>query len=225
LGKREWLFFGDRGSGKNSMRIESCITEINLFRFIQELVFTTEACHGVIGIRPIQVHSRPAPGPGKLLLPSAFSPPVHAAPALSHTWWQLRDRRRPTPGAEVSAGPFAGDERALTGTRTPSPTFLLCETEFPNPNLSYLSYLYVLGSDSDLITCLYMCCAYQLREFVSGVPIFLSYWTNHCEKFVSWISFWLFPLASRIVLLWGDASGCVWEEELFFFPGLSIVCQ
>ena len=94
-----------------------------------------------MGIRPIQAHFRPAPGPGKVLPPSAFSSPVHAAcarRALSRSWGQLRDRRRRTPGAQVSGGPFVGDERAPTGTRTPSPPFLLCETEFPNPNLSYL---------------------------------------------------------------------------------------
>ena len=89
-----------------------------------------------------KAHFRPAPGPGKVLLPSAFSSPVHAAcarRALSRSWGQLRDRRRRTPGAQVSGGPFVGDERAPTGTRTPSPPFLLCETELPNPSLSYLS--------------------------------------------------------------------------------------
>jgi hypothetical protein len=47
-------------------------------------------------------------------------------------------RRRPTPGSPIFVGRFAGDEHP-SGTRNSSLLLPLCETEDPNPNLSYLA--------------------------------------------------------------------------------------
>lgn len=80
-------------------------------------------------------------GPGKNFLYCvhlAFSSPVHPAPrALSPSrgddWATAAAQAR----SQVFVGPFAGDED-LPGMPAPFAPLLLCETESPNPNLSYL---------------------------------------------------------------------------------------
>jgi len=63
--------------------------------------------------------------------PRALSLSLSLSPRLGY-------RRRPTPGAEVFVDLFAGDEHTK-GIPAPSLPFLMCETEHPNHNLSYLA--------------------------------------------------------------------------------------
>jgi hypothetical protein len=87
-----------------------------------------------------RVSTIPAPGQEKTLycVHLAFSSPVHPAPrALSPSrgddWATAAAQAR----SQVFVGPFAGDED-LPGMPAPFAPLLLCETESPNPNLSYL---------------------------------------------------------------------------------------
>ena len=101
---------------------------------------------------------RPSTRPVRLLSPGpnnpgrAYGQSPSAASVIPFTFTRLRSlcattgwavgyrrhRRRPTPGAEAFVGLFAGDELP-PGIATPSLPFLLCETDNPNPSLSYLA--------------------------------------------------------------------------------------
>ncbi|PWZ53080.1 hypothetical protein Zm00014a_002426 [Zea mays] len=78
-------------------------------------------------------------------LPAHHQSPTPTGPRPS--WRQLGGRRcRPTPGAEATFRPLAGDEHQCSSappvTPTPCLPFLLFEAVYPNPNL-----VFILGSD------------------------------------------------------------------------------
>ena len=66
---------------------------------------------------------------------------------------------RPTPSCP-GPGPLPGDHTRYTRPAAPSLSFMLCKTEHPNPNLSYLAICIRIWSDQKSLTSFLIVCTF-----------------------------------------------------------------